>query len=325
MDGFPPHIAEAVRASEARIVITGSSGWIGKATLDLLASALGEDFATRITCFGSSRRTFQLPSGISIEQRPLAEISSLETAPTIVLHLAFLTKDRAEVMEEMAYCAANRAIGQTVLDALDSIGAVAIFIASSGAARFADDPQATPAMRLYGSLKREHEEIFATWAEQQRKTAVIARIFNISGPHINKQDSYALAMFINDGLAGRPIAIRSAHRVIRSYVAVGELMSLAFALLLGGQGRVIRFDSGGEAMEMQDIAAVVASQLGALAILRPPLDARITDRYVGDDGLYRALLAEHCIDSVSFERQVSETIDFLSLAGTRSPSDRVAI
>jgi len=325
MGGLAPHVAEAVRASEMRIVITGAGGWIGMATLDLLAAALGEGFATRVVCFGSSRRSLQLLDGTSIEQLPLAEIACLGAVPTIVLHLAFLTKDRAEAMDEEAYQAANRDLSRILLDSLDAIGAEAVFVASSGAATRADDTAASPAMRLYGGLKREQEELFADWAERRSKRAVIARIFNLSGPHINKHDSYALASFIRDALAGRPIAIRSPHPVIRSYVAVRELMSLTLALLLERQVAVTRFDSGGEAMEMQAIAGVVADQLGAVAIDRPLLDHTTIDRYVGDDRAYRALLADHRIEPVPFPRQVVETAKFLALPQAAAAGGRLAM
>jgi len=325
MAGLAPNVEQAVRSSEARIVITGAGGWIGMATLELLYAALGPAFPARVHCFGSGHRILQLIDGTAIEQRPLAEVATLAPTPTIVLHLAFLTKDRAEAMDEAEYRAANRALGQTLLDALGPIGAQAIFVASSGAAKHAEDPLATPAMRLYGSLKREQEELFAAWAEQQCKRAVIARVFNLSGPHINKQHDYALATFINDALAGRPIGIRSAHRVIRSYVAVRELMSLAFALLLDGNRGVTRFDSGGEPMEMQDIAAAVASQVGQISINRPPLDRAIIDQYAGDGRTYRSLLANHHIESVPFARQVIETIEFLLLSEAPSQGPRVAM
>jgi UDP-glucuronate decarboxylase len=309
-----PHIEAAIRACGARIVVTGAGGWIGLATLELLSSALGSAFAARVQCFGASRRVLTLQDGTRIEQRPLVEIGKLAAEPTIVLHLAFLTKERAEAMDEAAYCEANRQLYRAVLAALDGLGAIAVFVASSGAAAVAGDAEATASMRLYGSLKREQEDAFANWAEQRRKRAVIARIFNLSGPHINKHSSYALASFILDALAGRPIAIQARHRVVRSYVAIRELMALAFALLLDGGSGVTRFDSGGEPMEMQDIAQAVADALGPVGIDRPATDGGTEDRYAGNGEAYAALLAAHGIEPVPFERQVIETADFLALS-----------
>ncbi len=324
INGLTPHVAQALAANEARIIITGAGGWLGMATLETLHAALDDSFSHRVICFGSSQRTLTLIDGATIEQQPLAELANLEPATTILLHLAFLTKDRAEAMDEQAYRAANDALDGILLDALSRIGTNAIFVASSGAAYCSDDPAASPAMRLYGSLKRDQEQRFADWAETNAKRVVIARIFNISGSHINKHGSYALAAFILDALTGQPITVNASHPVIRSYVAIRELMSLVFALLLDGSSATSRFDSGGEPMEVQVIAQAIADLLGPVPITRPPLDPATTDHYVGDPAAYRALLADHSIDPVPFARQVIETAEFLALSVSSSASQRVA-
>ena len=312
-----PRVAQALLANHSRIVITGAGGWLGLATLELFNAALGDQLAGRVACFGSRQRTLLLTDGTSVEQHPTVDIVQLEPAPTIALHLAFLTKDRAEDMDEQAYRAANEALDQTLLNALPLIGAEAIFIASSGAAARADDPAAAPAMRLYGALKRDQEARFADWADRHHKRAVIARIFNISGPHINKRGSYALAVFILDALAGRPIAIHAPHRVVRGYVAIRELMSLVLALLLDKATGVTCFDSGGDPLEMQEIAQTVADLLGPVTITRPTQDPAISDHYAGDAAAYRDVLASKAIDPVPFARQVIETAEFLNHSGAR--------
>ena len=319
-----PAIAQALAAGHTRIVITGAGGWLGMATLELISAALGDSFAGRVKCFGSSHRRLTLIDGTAINQQPLSALASLTPAPTILLHLAFLTKDRAEAMDEAAYRTANRALDQAVLDALDPIGVTAIFVASSGAAYRATDPTAAPAMRLYGGLKRDQEAMFAAWAEASNKRAVIARIFNISGPHINKHSSYALAAFILDALGGRPITINAAHRVVRSYVAIRELMALVVALLLDGASETLRFDTGGDLLEMQDIARTIADLLGPAQIGRPPPDPAKTDHYVGDAAAYRTLLADYSIAAVPFGRQVIETAEFLALSVSAAAVHRVA-
>ena len=222
-----------------------------------------------------------------IEQCPLSEFGTLPCQPTWLLHFAFLGKERAEAMPEAEYRAANGAIRQTVINALDPIGVEAAFIASSGAAARAEDTTASPAMRLYGALKRDDEHAFANWAEASCTNATIARIFNMSGPHINKPD----------------------HDVRRGYVAISERMSLIFAQLLEGRGGVTRFDSGGDEIELGALAQMIATSLGCV-VECPALCTGIADIYLGDDGSYRRQLARHRIASVPLAEQIAETAMF---------------
>lgn len=321
---FTAHIASALRQSEHRIVLTGASGWLGRATLDLLQKALGAGLSERVSCFGSRQAELRLSETQTVMQRPLADLGSLTHQPTLLLHFAFLTKDRAERMREADYCAANRAIRQVVLDALDPIGVEAGFVASSGAARYADDNAAAPAMRLYGMLKREDEDAFASWAETRCRSMVVARIFNVSGPHINKLPSYALSSFILAALAGGPVVVHARHDVRRGYVAIRELMSLVFALLLEQQIGLKRFETGGQEIELGELATMIASRMSC-PIERASCCGGHADVYLGDDKSYQRLLNHHVIDRVPLAEQISETADFLKRASTfGAPQDSYA-
>lgn len=257
-------------------------------------------------CFGASSRTLTLLSGATVEQQPLSRLADLDERPTILFHLAFLTKDRAEAMDETSYRTANRGLSQIVLDNLDRIGAKCVFVASSGAARFADDPAKPGAMRLYGELKRDDEDAFAAWAEASGNRAIITRIFNISGPHGNKLQSYAMSALMIEAMAKRPVAVRAPHRVLRGYVAIRELMSLVISLLLDPAPGVIRFDTGGQPMELAEVADAIAALTGREAV-RAPLTSDAEDSYVGEATVYDRLLTEHEIAAVSFAQQLEET------------------
>jgi UDP-glucuronate decarboxylase len=276
---------------------------------------LGMDEASRrIACFGSSERPILLDDGSRFAQQPLAAIADLAAQPTLVLHLAFLTKDKVAGMDEADYRAANRAVSETVAGSLDAIGADRLFVASSGAAAFADDDQAAPDLRLYGQLKRADELLFAQWARAAAdRRAVIARIFSLSGRYINKHSTYALASFIHDALAGRPVGVRAPIRVVRSYVAIRELMSLVFAALLAeDEDQVLAFDSGGTPMELATVAACVADAAGDGRVDRVPVTGDGENFYAGDGETYQRHLARYGIDPVDMRTQVVETAAYLA-------------
>jgi nucleoside-diphosphate-sugar epimerase len=296
-----------------RIVVAGAGGWIGRATIEQLHGLFGDDFEDRVACFGSRARTLSLRGGLTVGQRPLANMVDLPPEPTLVIYLAFLTQEKAGLMTHADYAAANQAISDQVFGALEPIGAEAVFVASSGAVEMVGQAGADANKALYGALKLRDEERFGQWAEASRKRAVVARIFGLSGPYINKLNSYALACFISDALADRPIQIRAAWPVFRSYVAVDELMSIAFSLLTDGGEGATRFDTGGyRGFEMQEIAAAVAAALGhRRGIARPPFAEAPEDRYVGDATLYRSLMKTYQVEEIDFTRQVRETARYM--------------
>jgi UDP-glucuronate decarboxylase len=305
------HVASRLAASGRHVAITGAGGWIGRATLELLEQALGDDFGSRVHAFGSSERAFDLRSGRRIVQRPLVELRQAPSAEMLVLHTAFLTKDRAENMSDADYRAANQAITSTVLEAIDALPVAGLFVASSGAAAKAEDPGACASMRVYGAMKRDDERTFAAWGELTGTRVVNTRIFNLTGPYINKVAAYAIASFIIDGQAGRPIIVRAPREVWRGYVAIRELMSLVLAMLEHPAG-IDQFDSGGEAIELGEVAQVVAQVTGAREVIRTPVSEPTADRYLGDNRRYRTLLQQHGIASVPFAKQVEETADYLA-------------
>lgn len=308
----------AVLADGRRIVIIGARGWIGRTTLALLREALNPaDFAARVTCFGSASGEVELDAGSKVPQRALADLPRLPSRPTLLLHLAFLTKDKVAGMDPDSYARVNRDLSAQVLHALEPIGADRVFVASSGAAAFADDPQAAGDLRLYGQLKREDEERFADWARAaQGRRAAIGRIYSVSGPFINKLDTYALASFILDALAGRPIEVRAPMPVLRSYVPVRELVSFVIATLLRRDGDAVqRFDTGGEPLELADVARTVADLFGVGVERKPISDAR-ENRYVGDDRRWRALLAENGMAPLGLRAQIAETAAYIARGST---------
>lgn len=310
-----PSVRQAFLAETRRVNIVGASGWIGRTTAALLYEALGpEAFSRRVACFGSRAGVLDLGQGISIPQRPLADLAGQEHSPKLLFNLAFLTMDKIAGMDPAEYVRANQVLSETIISALEPIGVDRLFVASSGAAAFADDVQAAPDLRLYGGLKRDDESAFANWAlaAPDTRRTVIARIYSVSGPWINKHEVYALANFILDALDGRPVEVRAPRRVWRSYVAVREVVSLVLAALLAKDGEpVTRFDTGGEPLELGDVGAKVVEAIGG-EVRRFPITNPTDNCYVGDDTAYAMLLGRYGISHLPLVDQIAETAAYLA-------------
>jgi UDP-glucuronate decarboxylase len=309
--------ADLLREGPWRIVVVGAGGWLGLATLEMLHGLLDADFDRRVACFGSGARTLTLRGGVRVDQQPLIALAQLPPAPSLVLHLAFLTQEKAKAMSEAAYVEANRAISSQVLSALDAIGAQGVFVPSSGAVYLADQADAERSKQLYGALKREDEDRFAAWGADKGADVVVARVFNLSGPYINKRGSYALACFIADALAGRPIAIRANRPVLRSYVAISEMMSVVLGELTAPATEPIVFDTAGDDVyEMARIAEVVGNVLHHdRGVDRPALQDGDVDSYVGDGATYARLRRLNRVTPVGFAEQVRQTARYMSECG----------
>lgn len=301
-----------VRADHRRIVIVGARGWIGRVALDLLAEALGAQFAERVVAVGSAPATIVLDAETTVPQLALTDLNSLEFRPTLLLHLAFLTKDKVGDMTADDYTARNRAIAATVFGATSTIGVDRLFIASSGAAASADDTAAAADVRLYGGLKREDEATAAVWAEgAPGRRVAIGRIYSLSGPHINKPETYALASFILDALAKRPIIVRAQMQVYRSYIAIRELLSVVIGELLGeAVAPVVRFDTGGEPCELAQVADTVSRIVGG-RVERASISISAQNRYVGDPLNWATLTCRQGVEAVPLDQQVAETAAWL--------------
>jgi nucleoside-diphosphate-sugar epimerase len=307
--------ARRLAESDARVIVTGASGWLGLATLEMLHALMGEAFSRRVVCLGGRARRLSVRGGVEVDQAPISAIAELAPAPSIVLHLGFLTQGPQMTLGAEDYVAANDAIRRTVLSALDRVGAEALFLASSGAAYLADRCGGPQSKQLYGWLKREDEVAFGAWGRERGKTVAIARIFNLTGPYINRRATYAIACFIADALARRLIRIQAPRPVYRSYTSIAALMSSALGALTDAPHGPFTFDTSGEAvLEMAEIANAVASALQAReGVRRPSFDpAAEPDRYVGDGAAYAALSERFGVAPTLLADQIRQTADFMA-------------
>lgn len=295
-----------------RFLVTGPTGWLGTATLHWLRALLGDEFAERVSAFGSSARGLDI-AGAPLPVRPLADLAPEDVDGRIVFHFAFLTRDKVGAIADDAYAATNLRIDDSLLRAMEGGGTRGVFVASSGAAGRIGPGGVTD---LYALLKLYQETRFAEVAAGTGAPAFIGRIFNVAGPFGNKTGHYALASFITQALGARRIAITADRPVFRSYVHVLDLVALAAASLEGGRPPAQPIDiAGAQVVEMGEIAAAVAETLGGgVAIDRPRLTGAPPSVYLGDPTPFAALALGAGLPLVDFRGQVADTAAHLRAA-----------
>lgn len=318
------NVADSLPRDSARFVVTGPSGWIGQAVLAYLSRVTGGPLTGRVTLFASGARTQHLPSGETLPVRPLASITSADTADAHVVHLAYLTKEKAEELGERRFSETNIAIDDAVLEAIEAGVPRSIFVASSGAARLA---AAGRDLHPYGLAKLRQEARFLEAAKKAAIPALAGRIFNLAGPYINKLESYAISNFVQQARDTGRIRIAAASPVFRSFLHVENLAALIHAAAKQGIGRPMPIDlCGGEIVEMADLAAKVAEAYGEdIAIERGLVDFARPSLYLGSYADTRVLGMETDISLASLRQQVIDTISWISQDRIASrPREKVA-
>lgn len=311
--------------ASARWVLTGPSGWIGRAMLDALARTRGGQLDGRVTAFASRARSETLPSGEQLDIRALDTIAPEDVVGAHVIHLAYLTKEKADELGEPAFAAANEAIDGALLAALEGATPASLFVASSGAAALAERGNDR---HPYGLAKLRQEARFLEWADKAGVPAIAGRIFNLAGPHINKLRAYAVSDFALQALEEGEIGIKAPVPVFRSYMHVQDLCALVLGAAHRGVSRAVAIDlCGAEAVEMEDLAGMVAETLQGLALGSPPIrrgpvDYARPSLYLGDPTQAKVLAMELGVTLRPLSIQVADTLNWLLAEQGRKPKIR---
>ena len=303
-----PDLALRLERSGLSVVVTGAGGWLGRATLEMLEGALGASFGVRVHAFGSAGRVQRLRSGTTVVVRPVGELDRVPHRPHLLLHHAFVTRDRLASLGPRAFVAANRELSDAVAAHAARADVAGIFVPSSGAVYGTPGGTVDP----YGMAKRDDEERFSALATG--RPLVVMRVFNLAGPFINKPGAYVLASVVSDVLSGGPVRLTADHPVVRSYVHVGDVLSLALSVLTAGPAPDGPFDTAGECeVEVGELAQRAVEVCGrpGTVIERPPLLSDVPDRYVGDGAAWWALAARHAVVPADLGAQLRDTAGYL--------------
>lgn len=287
----PLQLVRALLAGTSdEIAVTGATGWFGATALDLLYEALGPEAVHRVRGYASRAREVTVSDGRRVVVRALPDL--VGSRFSVLMHFAYLTRDRVADLGVSDYVAANAQISSTVLAAVQTASPRWVVTTSSGAVYRSDGSmEADLGANPYGALKRLDELAFSGLAHEVGAVSIVPRVFSVAGPRMTKPSAYALGSMIAMAKAGGPVVVRAGRPVVRSYCGVDEV--LALTLQAAHEGRSRTFDTGGHIVEMAELAALVADEIGGgCAVERPELDeTATTDRYVGQGAAMAGLAA----------------------------------
>lgn len=312
---LPATVGERLRASQAPVVVTGASGWMGRAALDLLEGALGPDFATRVQAFASAPKDVLLASGTVVQAAGLDTLARSDGERPIVLHFAFLTKDRVADLGVDRFVTANVAITTSVLTLLRERGCAGLLYASSGAAVSGPLAGGDLAGDPYGTLKRLDELLFRQAVTDIGSRIAVTRVFALTGRYMTKPRYFALGDLLLQAIEGRDLVVRARHPVLRSYAAVADVVAVGLAHLVDGGDRELVVDVGADVVEVGELAERVQALVGpALAVVRPPITGA-ADRYTCDGAGYAAVASALGVELTPLDAQILETAEWLRELG----------
>lgn len=231
---------------DARILITGASGWLGRETLCLLQREVGSLNELNLTLTGSSERRLDV-HGESV-QIVITDQAIKNEAYDLILHFAFITQEKARSMGENAYSQANIELNELALKVAQSNRDARQLVLSSGAVKLYLDKQLdSQSKSLYAKLKIDLEK------KTQDERTLTLRLWNTSGHHLGVNPNYAISEFIYSAKKNQSIHIRNNLR--RSYVHSQDIIRASIQFLSEGGSGIV--NSGGNITDLSDLATQV--------------------------------------------------------------------
>ncbi len=286
-----------------QIFITGGTGFVGRWLVESLIRANDRlNLNAKAVLLTRNPQAFQWRAphlanhpSISLHLGEAASFGFPEGLFPFVIHAATEPHIPATLQEPTANFDLDLRATQRVLKFAATHGATKFLFTSSGAAygrqpsELTNMPEDYPGAPLtwdlnssYGQAKHASEFICAMYGKQFGFTAVLARLFAFSGPHLPLDLNFAIGNFMRDVLAGGPVRIGGDGSPYRSYLYAAEMAIWLWTLLIRGESRV--YNVGSEhGLTIAELARVVVENTvpgTAIEMAREPVPGAAPSRYV---------------------------------------------
>jgi nucleoside-diphosphate-sugar epimerase len=277
----------------------GASGWFGISAMNLLLQT-----EAQILPISSDGRRIEF-RGVSFDTIRWDPTLIQAFNPTTVFDFAFLTREKLKQMSETSYSELNHVLIRRALWAirLPSISRAIGF--SSGAVGSNTIGEESSTKDLYATLKTIYEEKFLDLQSELAFTGRLVRAWSVSGKYCTKPESFAFASFVQQVQAGK-IDIQSKSKVFRRYVSIEDVLTLA---LLNANTEPLVLETGGELVELGELAEKIVETLNPSAVIKRTLDLSLEpDCYHSDNTSWEAAVLSSNFKQTSLENQIRNCI-----------------
>lgn len=284
---------QGIITSKERILILGANGWFGKTFRSMLDESVPCLFISSVEAEGSRQWDQEIVQNFK---------------PTLVANFAFKTRHKLSSIPRAQYISENLELLKRLEFASNLTSVKAIVTVSSGAATHPLAQQGLKSVEIYGALKKLEEEVVKE-AKTDQRASIILRAYSVSGPFVRDKRKYAFSSFIDDAARGEKIVINSPMAVFRRYISVGDL--LLVALIRASQGWSGVIESGGQLLEIEDLARLISASLGGSVTGRTVNTAMKPDYYFSDNMSWEQNITELGFEPLTLLEQISSTAKFL--------------
>jgi nucleoside-diphosphate-sugar epimerase len=276
------------------VLVTGAAGWFGRTAIAMTREAGLEMLAT-----GSKDQQIEIDGkSQAVQAQSLDVISAFK--PTVVIDTAFVTRERLPILGHKAYIETNQKLIDQSLEvaALPSVRKYIGF--SSGATKhLAGHTSFSLEENPYAAQKRIYESRISEIAANLQSDVSVARVWSVTGSYCTKPQTFAFTDLIAQAKLGL-IEIKAKHLVYRRYCALEDV--LAVAMLPSAPGGNPVFNTGGDLIELSELAKIVVDLINPNAEIRRQVDPQLTpDDYHSDSKEWGELVqsADLVKDSIS--------------------------
>lgn len=225
-------------------------------------------------------------------------------SPDLVLDFAYLTRNWISTLGLEGYRQKNNELTSRLLHAVSLESVVAAVTISSGAS-------VQMPLDAYGEGKRETEQLAQGLAQHQQVSIGVLRAWSVSGGFVRRPELYALSSFIQQGLGTGTTTVEADHLVHRRYCAVEELLAVGLHNVLDERYTLI--DSGGEKIEILDLAQKVAEQIPntVVEVAHANRNSRPSDDYSSDNRAWTDKVGKTGLSVLTIEEQISNVVQAL--------------